>query len=258
MNLLLLSILTILPLEFTSGAKVSIQIDSAAFKDISGNPFLGIKNDNTWKFTILRYSDVTIVSKSPGHNAVNIPLNTNLVINFSQAMRKGQGNITINPFGNEKQVIDVLSANVQVSDSRVTIFIPRQFGNQLQNEVVIDMGAFLDMSGAPFEGIGITTAWYFTTNNGIQVEQVVSDKFFQIYPSPTSGEFTLKYEENNAKNLKLQIFNMLGKNVYEKYLSSPPGFYAENIYPGDISKGIYLINIESETGSHTLKLSVVE
>ncbi|MBL7707357.1 MAG: VCBS repeat-containing protein [Taibaiella sp.] len=56
-----------------------------------------------------------IITKSPAHNAVNVPRNTPITLTFSEAMFKGNGNIYIRNLSN-----NAIAATIPVNSSQVT------------------------------------------------------------------------------------------------------------------------------------------
>ena len=104
---------------------------------------------------------LNIVSVSPLDGATEVPVNSDLVINFNENAVKGQGNIYVlqkasNTLG---IAVDVRSPSVSISGSRVTVDLPVDL--QLDNSyyVLIDNGAFVDSSSIP------TTAATLLTQN---------------------------------------------------------------------------------------------
>jgi hypothetical protein len=94
---------------------------------------------------------LNIVSVSPLDGATEVPVNSDLVINFNENAVKGQGNIYVlqkasNTLG---IAVDVRSPSVSISGSRVTVDLPVDL--QLDNSyyVLIDNGAFVDSSATP-------------------------------------------------------------------------------------------------------------
>ena len=102
---------------------------------------------------------LNIVSVSPLDGATEVPVDSNLVINFNENATKGQGNIYVlqkstNALG---VAIDVRSSNVTISGSQVTVDLPVDL--QLDNSyyVVIDDGAFVDASAVATTGATLLT-----------------------------------------------------------------------------------------------------
>jgi hypothetical protein len=75
-----------------------VEIANGAITDIAGNNYAGITGNSTWNFTTVAPADTTpptASSFSPADNATGVGVGANLVINFSEAIQKGTGNLVL-------------------------------------------------------------------------------------------------------------------------------------------------------------------
>ncbi len=91
---------------------------------------------------------LNILSVSPLDGSTNVPLNSDLVIQFNEPVVKGQGNIyvvrqSLNSLG---VAVDVRSSNVAITGSEVRIDLPVDLELDNTYTVYVDSGAFLDTS----------------------------------------------------------------------------------------------------------------
>jgi methionine-rich copper-binding protein CopC len=117
------------PVKFPAGAEIIIQMPAGVFKDLESNNFEGITDATSWNFTTAAEEDdtpPTITALSPLDNAVDVAINSNLELTFSEPIVKGTGNITIN-HGTTSQTIAVSDAAVTVAGDKVTINPPADF-----------------------------------------------------------------------------------------------------------------------------------
>lgn len=96
-----------------------------------------------------------------------------------------------------------------------------------------------------FEG-PLTQSRIFTLNNAIFETKKVS-----LYPNPNTGTFSIDLPINVSKAM-LSIYDMAGKKILEvnKYSSG------ENIQLQHLAKGLYLVKVDSDETSETLKFLV--
>jgi hypothetical protein len=89
----------------------------------------------------------------------------NLVINFSEAIQKGTGNLVIKKLSDNSVVetIAVTAANVTVSGSQLTINPTADLGEGTDYYVEIANGAIKDIAGNNYAGITGDSTWNFTT-----------------------------------------------------------------------------------------------
>ena len=104
----------------------------------------------------------------PADDATGVPRNASLVLTFSEAVRKGSGNIVIDASGTANDVtIPVTSTAVDVSGRTVRIFTVREgvvrLAANTAYSVRIASGAIEDREGNAYAGITDGTTWNFTT-----------------------------------------------------------------------------------------------
>ncbi|UXX80835.1 Ig-like domain-containing protein [Reichenbachiella carrageenanivorans] len=106
----------------------------------------------------------TVSSFSPVDGANTVSIDANLVLNFSENVKKGTGNIVLYKSGG--QVIETFSPSstaVTVSGATVTINPSSNLLNGTGYYVQIAMSAIKDVAGNNYAGISNTTTWNFTT-----------------------------------------------------------------------------------------------
>jgi subtilisin family serine protease len=107
----------------------------------------------------------TASSFSPADNATGVGVGANLVINFSEAIQKGTGNLVIKTLSDNSVVetIPVTAANVTVSGSQLTIDPTANLAQGTDYYVEIANGAIKDIPGNNYAGITGNSTWNFTT-----------------------------------------------------------------------------------------------
>ncbi len=107
----------------------------------------------------------TVDSFTPADNATGVAVGTNLVINFSENVQKGTGNIVIKKSSDNSVVetIAVTSAQVTIAADVATIDPSSTWLASTGYYVQVASGAFEDLAGNDYAGISDTTTWNFTT-----------------------------------------------------------------------------------------------
>ncbi|MGK7890191.1 MAG: beta strand repeat-containing protein, partial [Leptolyngbyaceae cyanobacterium] len=142
-----------------------VQIDNGAFKDLSGNTYVGINDTTTWDFKTAPPADPN-PPEVTGYSTtgVEIDINDNLTLTFNEAVKTATGNITIyKADGTLLETIDVTTAQVTVSNTIVTINPTTPLTYTTNYYVQIDNEAIQDLAGNNYAGISNTTTWSFTT-----------------------------------------------------------------------------------------------
>lgn len=79
----------------------------------------------------------------------------------------------------------------------------------------------------------------------------------RVYPNPNRGNFHISAQfEHNVDKLRVTLFNIFGKRVYQQEYNGIVRSFNKYITPGNISSGIYLLVIESEDDKVVRKISV--
>ncbi|CAH2575086.1 Thermitase [Planktothrix rubescens] len=145
-----------------------VEIANGAIKDIAGNNYAGITGNSTWNFTTVAPPDTTPPAASsftPVDNATGIAVGADLVVNFSEAIQKGTGDIVIKKLSDNSVVetIAVTNSNVTVSGSQLTINPTNDLAQTTDYYVEIANGAIKDIAGNNYAGITGNSTWNFTT-----------------------------------------------------------------------------------------------
>ncbi len=196
------------PSDLPSGANVNVTMQAGTFLDQENNPFPGITDPATWNFTISDVSAPTIASLSPADNAGSVDLNANLVMTFSEPVKKGVGKITINQ-GGTNQEIDVNDASVSINNNIVTIN-PADFPSGSAISITMPEGIFLDLNNIPFAGITNATTWNFTVKDtGVPVITALSPAD-DAANAATNANLTMAFSEPVKKGAGSITLNING------------------------------------------------
>lgn len=107
-----------------------------------------------------------LVSHSPGDNTAAVPVDANLVLNFSEVVRAGSGLVRLLDQATGAVLREIRaddSGAVSVSGTTVTINPGENLPTGGSFAVTIDRGAFVDVAGNAHAGISGTQTWNFAT-----------------------------------------------------------------------------------------------
>ena len=83
-------------------------------------------------------------------------------------------------------------------------------------------------------------------NNSIVNSSSNSVSELLIFPNPSQGFITIKYQNQSLINAKLQIFNMVGKIVYEDQIKKQLSVHLDL---SEFTEGLYIIKLSNSEGS---------
>lgn len=69
-------------------------------------------------------------------------------------------------------------------------------------------------------------------------------KMIKFYPNPAISQITFNFEKGYDKNYSFQIFNFIGKKVFEAQTISP----RTTVDLGDFYRGVYIFQVRDKTG----------
>jgi hypothetical protein len=93
---------------------------------------------------------------------------------------------------------------------------------------------------------------YNVTGVGIYETNALSS--LNVYPNPATQQFTISMEENNANPIHVNIVDVLGKT--QKQISFKGNLLTVDV--ADLTAGIYLVQITSETQTKTIRLELAK
>ena len=84
----------------------------------------------------------------------------------------------------------------------------------------------------------------------------VQKGYVNLFPNPATEYFKVQVSVPEAKTLTLEIYNNLGAKVISKQVTATNDQLDETIDISDLSKGMYVLKINSEKFNHTQKLAI--
>ncbi|MBX9917040.1 MAG: Ig-like domain-containing protein [Nitrosomonas sp.] len=142
----------------------SIQIDSGAITDLSGNPYAGIGDDTTLDFSTVT-SEPLLDGSYPGDGSTDFQVNQNIELYFNEQIKLGSsGNIVISN-GSDTRNIAVNDASQVTFDgfNGISINPAADLVPNTNYSIRIDSGAVTDVNGHAYAGINDDTTLNFST-----------------------------------------------------------------------------------------------
>ncbi|MGL6282732.1 MAG: Ig-like domain-containing protein [Microcoleaceae cyanobacterium] len=157
--------------DLAGGNDYYIEISKGIVIDNAGNEFAGITGNTTWNFSVADVQPPTVVSFTPADGAKAVGVSNNLIINFSEPIQKGLGNILIKKLADNSTVETIVAnaSNITVSSTVLTINPTNNLPAGTDYYVEIEDGAIRDLEGNNFVGIADNSTWNFQTINSAPV-----------------------------------------------------------------------------------------
>jgi hypothetical protein len=131
-------------------------------------------------------------------------------------------------------------------------------GSGFTNSFTIGQGSLPETFSA---GTFMLTQGFQQPADGTTGFAPASDPFlFGAFPNPTSGQLFLEYDLENAAEITVEVFDVLGQPVYSEISSRTTGHQIQSVNISNQANGIYFVrcSIASETGiaMHTAKITL--
>ena len=180
--------------DLLAGSHYSVQFAAGVITDNAGNPFAGLTNATALNFTsaaaviapvvvpVVTIPVVTTIpeldlpldpndktaptlsSFTPNDNSVNVANGANIVLNFSEGIKAGTGNLVISGSSGDVRVIDIKdSTQVTISGQTLTLNPTNDLSGDHFYSVHLNAGVVKDLSNNNFAGINDDTTFNFRT-----------------------------------------------------------------------------------------------
>jgi len=139
---------------------------------------LGISDPNTWRFTTLALPSAPVVESTlPNNNAADVSTTTEIVLNFSENMVAGTGNVDVY-LANGTLLETIEASATTVSGAKVTAVLANALSNNETYYLLIGNDAFESTNGVAFAGISDDQVFRFTTEAAANTLPTASNQTF--------------------------------------------------------------------------------
>lgn len=187
------------------------------------------------------------------NNQTDVASDIQPVLTFSQPIRFiDDSEITENDihsfvslFDDNKADID-FSGTINEDKTEITIIPTQAFEYESNITIQIAENAVENFVDIALDEFSIT---FTTENNPLGVDDNFISKI-NVYPNPAKEYFIV----DNVMNQNIEIFNILGEKLLEKFSENSQ----VQIYVNDFKSGIYIIKVSSENASVTKFINIAE
>ena len=123
---------------------------------------------------------------------------------------------------------------VQSSGNAISVLWSRSTGG------IINVTASNECEKSNTSVLSIATSACRLSATGIDLLNVVS-----VYPNPAQDQVTVAYSSSNSETCIIRLLDMTGRNVKEVHPQVNEGSNEFKVNLSDLSKGIYLLQLES-------------
>jgi len=114
--------------------------------------------------------------------------------------------------------------------------------------------AWCSPTGGPYKAGSWTPLIFWTQPTVIRLEDATTINNLAIYPNPSRDVFNVTFTSEDAQDLEVRVINVVGEVVYTDNLEQFVGEYTKAIDLATYTKGIYFLEITTNTGVVNKKL----
>ena len=90
----------------------------------------------------------------------------------------------------------------------------------------------------------------------VGLNELFANGSIKYFPNPSNGKFYIEFESIELDNMQIQIISMKGEEVFKKEIILNNGIYKGIVEMDNIPSGIYLMNLISDKGFITKRISI--
>lgn len=105
-------------------------------------------------------------------------------------------------------------------------------------------------------GVSSDTVNVLVTTTGIST--IVGLNSLNIYPNPSNGRFNIEVNLTTQKQVSFQLFNPVGQLLWQQNTEVASGTTLLNVDAGNLPPGIYLLELNSDSGKAIRKITITK
>ncbi len=128
-------------------------------------------------------------------------------------------------------------------------------GGVMPDPVVCPNGHFFItfQSDGAMNGSGFTANWEIAT--GVEDQNASFDQLM-VYPNPVDNLLNISFNIDQTQSFDIKLISATGQVVYNEKTQDFTGQYLNRIDISNFAKGVYFLNMQSETGTVNKKVVV--
>jgi hypothetical protein len=117
---------------------------------------------------------------------------------------------------------------------------------------------YIGAEGSWFNWVGLTTSMRLNLDPSVGIAENADLTGIQMFPNPANDVLTVKFNSNEANDIRINIVSMDGKLVFTQNARAFSGQFTSRISLDGLSTGLYSVQVMSNNATYTQKVAVVK
>ena len=109
-------------------------------------------------------------------------------------------------------------------------------------------------SGGPYRSPQWDGPVFFSTPSVIRSDELSTISSLDVYPNPSRDVFNVEFTSESKQSIEVRVVNLVGEIIFTENLKDFEGEYSHSFNLSEYSKGIYLLELDTDNGIVNKKL----
>jgi len=109
-------------------------------------------------------------------------------------------------------------------------------------------------SGGPYRSPQWDGPVLWTQPTSIRVDELSNINSLEVYPNPSRDVFNVEFFSETKQTIEVRVLNLVGEIIFTENLENFAGEYTHSFNLSEYSKGIYLLELDTDNGIVNKKL----
>jgi hypothetical protein len=96
-----------------------------------------------------------------------------------------------------------------------------------------------------------------TVTSTVSLEEFLILQSLRVFPNPSRGVFNIEFEMEGTRDLNLRLLSPTGQLIMQEHNGRTGGIYRKTIDIGGLSKGVYILQVQTENGIISRRLTLM-
>jgi hypothetical protein len=102
-----------------------------------------------------------------------------------------------------------------------------------------------------------TDSMAVTVTSTVSLEEFLIEQSLRVFPNPSRDVFHIEFEMEGTRDMYLRVLSPTGQLIMQEHTGRTGGIYKKTINLGTMAKGVYILQVQTENGIVSRKLTLM-